>query len=115
MLGITTTALDAEALLIAATLVAANNAFDEAIEQAAAVFVLSGLGPNHYQASAMGVYERQEERGKVNGRFVYKDPGGVWAWSSDSAVNGISAEKRTLRRAQVLYLSFLVLPHLSAL
>jgi hypothetical protein len=80
MRGITTTALTVEAL--AAATLAANNAFDSAIEQAAPSFVLSGLDSTHIQADAMGVYQRQDEREKVNRRFVYKGPGDLWAWSS---------------------------------
>jgi hypothetical protein len=72
MRGIKTTALTVEAL--AAATIAANNAFDEAIEQADPSFVLSGLDSNHLQADMMGVYERQDEREKVTGRFVYKGP-----------------------------------------
>jgi hypothetical protein len=80
MRGLTTTALNVGAL--AAAKVAASNAFDEAIEQAAPSFVLSGLDSNHFR-DAMGVYERKDEREKVNGRFVYKGPSGMWAWSDD--------------------------------
>jgi hypothetical protein len=79
--GITTTALTVEALA-AATLVA-DNAFDKAIEQAAPAFVLSGLDSTHPKAKLMGVYQRQDEREKVNRRFVYKGPDDVWAWSSE--------------------------------
>jgi hypothetical protein len=82
MRGITTTGLNVEAL--AAAKVAANTAFDEAIEQAAPSFVLSGLDSNNYGANKMGVYERQDEREKVNRRFVYKGPCGIWAWSARS-------------------------------
>jgi hypothetical protein len=35
---------------------------------------------NHPLASMMGVYERQDEREKVNGRFVYEGPDEWWAW-----------------------------------
>jgi hypothetical protein len=31
----------------------------------------------------MGVYERQDERDKVNRRFVYKGPNECWAWSGE--------------------------------
>jgi hypothetical protein len=81
MRGITTTALNVEAL--AAATIAVNAAFGEAIEQAAPSFVLSGVDSSHYNANKMGVYERQDEREKVNRRFVYKGPDGVWAWSAD--------------------------------
>ena len=66
----------------AAATLAANNAFDSAIEQAAPAFVLSGLDSGHIQADVMGIYQRQDEREKVNRRFVYKGPADVWAWSS---------------------------------
>jgi len=79
MPSITTTALTVEALTTAT--LAANNAFDFAIEQAAPSFVLSGLDSTHSKAKVMGVYQRQDEREKVNGRFVYKGPDDLWAWS----------------------------------
>jgi len=79
MRGITITALTIEAL--AAATLAANDAFDFAIEQAAPAFVLSGLDSGHIQADVMGIYQRQDEREKVNRRFVYKGPGEHWAWA----------------------------------
>jgi hypothetical protein len=82
MRGITTTALTDEAL--AAAKIAANIAFDKAIEQAAPSFVLTGLDSDPNVAVIMGVYERQDEREKVNGRFIYKGPDGAWAWSGDN-------------------------------
>jgi hypothetical protein len=81
MRGITTAALNVEAL--AAATLAAETAFDEAIEQAAPSFVLSGLDSNHSKAALMGIYERQDEQQKVNGRFVYQGPNGMWVWSGD--------------------------------
>jgi hypothetical protein len=83
MSGITTTALNCEAL--AATKLAADHAFHNATEQAAPSVVLSGLDSNHELAFTMGEYKRQDEREKVNGSFVYKGPkqSGLWAYSSE--------------------------------
>jgi hypothetical protein len=81
MRGLTTTAMTVEALANAT--LAVSNGFDEAIEQAAPSFVLSGLDSNHIRAAVMGVYERQDELEKVNGRFVYKGPDDLWGWSSE--------------------------------
>ena len=81
MRGITTTALTVEALATAT--LATNDAFDSAIEQAAPAFVLSGLDSTHIKAFVMGVYQRQDEREKVNRRFVYKGPDPLWAWPSE--------------------------------
>ena len=55
-------------------------------EQAAPSFVLSGLDSGHFKARLMGVYQRQDEREKVNRRFVYKGPGEHWAWSNPCAL-----------------------------
>jgi hypothetical protein len=81
MRGITTTALNADAL--AAAKLTANITFDNAIEQAAPSFVLSSLGSTGVYERFMGVYERQDEREQVHHRFVYKGPNDHWAWYSD--------------------------------
>jgi hypothetical protein len=74
--GITITALNSQAL--AAAKLATDHTFDEAIEQAAPSFVLAGLDSNHKQAGVMGVYQRQDDREKVDGRFSYKGPNGYY-------------------------------------
>jgi hypothetical protein len=79
--GITTTALTCQALATAKETEART--FDNAIEQAAPSFVLSGLNSNHERADMMGEYERQDEREKRGGRFVYEGPNGWWARSSE--------------------------------
>lgn len=73
-----------------------------AVGQAAPAFLLSGFPAGHHHADMAGLYQRQDDQEKVNGRFVYKAANGPWwAWprNNRSWNFGIEADIHTDRVA----------------
>ena len=76
--GITAVALSAPELIAAKSEEALK--FNQAIEQCSPRFLLSGLPAEHEKAPLLGLYERQDDREKECGRYVYKGPDDMWMW-----------------------------------
>jgi hypothetical protein len=48
-----------------------SRAFELAVQQSSKMFILSGLPADHHLANKMGLYVRQDGRGKIGGRYTY--------------------------------------------